>query len=92
MRRIFQDSFVQGSKNSIHSDWFQALDISHSDIYNVSELFGLEVKKLILCNTLITDLKPIHELRSLRDLVVNEGQFTTEQLQQIPKGVKVTFR
>jgi Leucine-rich repeat (LRR) protein len=76
----------------IENLWLYSLDISHTQIYDLKRLVKLKLKRLVICDTLITNLKPTQGMRSLRELVVSKGQYTTEQLKQVPKGVTVVFR
>jgi serine/threonine protein kinase len=71
--------------------WLQNLDVSHSDIYDFSGLTNLNLERLVIHHTLITNLQPINQMKKLKELVVAKHQFTKRQLDALPKGLKVIY-
>jgi serine/threonine protein kinase len=72
--------------------WLYGLDISHTQIEDLQRLVKLQLKRLVICDTPITNLEPLKGMRSLRELVISEGQYSPEQLRLVPKGVTVVTR
>ena len=67
----------------------KSLDIHGSDITDLWNLEGLKLQSLDIRQTPVTDLEPLAEMRSLRELVVEVGQFDDQQLAVLPGLVAV---
>lgn len=58
----------------------KSLDLRGSEISDLWNLEGLELRALDIRQTPVTDLEPLTEMRSLRELLVEPGQFDDEKL------------
>ena len=59
------------------------LDLRDSEITNLEELEGLDLMEIDLRKTSVTDLEPLIEMRALRRIHVDEGQFRQEQIDSL---------
>ena len=69
----------------------KSLDLSHSDFFKLNEIQNLDIIKLDISHTLVTNLGPLAELARLQELVINYEQFPNKVLQTIPSHIKITF-
>ncbi len=58
----------------------ESLDLRGSDISDLWNLEGTNLRSLDIRKTPVTDLDPLAEMRSLRELIVEPGQFDEPQL------------
>lgn len=69
-----------------------SLDISHSGVYDLTHLDGLHLQYLDLRDTKVTDLTPLSSMNSLREVIVEPGQFSEDHLAKVPHFIKVIIR
>jgi hypothetical protein len=69
-----------------------SLDISGTDVYSLTHLYGLHLKELDISNTLISNLSSIDQIPTLRRLTVSRNQFTSEQIDALPDSIQVQYR
>lgn len=67
----------------------RSLDISNTQVRALKQLDGLDLHYLDIRNTEIQSLTRLHQMPSLRELVVAPEQFTEQQLSKVPNFVKV---
>lgn len=67
----------------------RSLDISSQNFYELIHLDGLELLRLDIRGTTVTDLSPLTGMPSLRELVVEEEQFSEAQLEEVPSFVQI---
>lgn len=67
-----------------------SLDISHSDVYDLTHLDGLNLQYLDLRDTKVTDLTPLNSMISLREVIIEPEQFSDETLAKVSRFIKVT--
>ena len=70
----------------------ETLDISHSNVYSLTHLFGLELKELDIRNTLISNLSAIDQFPSLQRMIISPNQFTDKQIYALPESIEVDIR
>ena len=70
----------------------RSLILEGSGIYDLTEIQDLKISFLNICDTNINDLRPLQNLSQLKYLWVNTDQFKAENLQYVPKGVKIVFK
>ncbi|CAA6689903.1 MULTISPECIES: serine/threonine-protein kinase [unclassified Lentimonas] len=70
----------------------ETLDISDSNIYSLTHLFGLELKELDIRNCLISNLYAIDQFPTLQRLTISPNQFTEEQIDALPESIQVEIR
>ena len=68
------------------------LDVSRTSIKDFNELLGLDIERLDIRYTAITDLSPAVKLTYLKVITIHEGQFSKEQLTLLPSQVKVIIK
>ena len=68
------------------------LDISNSEVSDLSYLYDIQLTTLDIRRTFVQDLSPIKNLKSLKTLIVNPKQFTQEKLSEIPSHVKIIYK
>jgi len=67
-----------------------SLNISHTKVHDLNEIAGLPgLKYLNVRHTQIKDLTPLTKMSSLIQLKITPGQFNEEQLNVLPKQIKV---
>lgn len=71
---------------------FKSLTLQNSGIYDLSDIQDLNITFLNICNTSINDLTPLQKIETLKYLWVKYDQFSPEELNQIPKQVKIVFK
>lgn len=66
-----------------------SLAIGSSDFTDLGHLNGLDLYQLDLRETSVEDLAPLASMSSLRELVIEPGQFSSEQLASLPGTIDV---
>jgi hypothetical protein len=67
-----------------------SLDISGTNVQNMHQFIGLNVKTLNIQNTAIKVLIPHSAVKGVVKLIVSEGQFTKDEMRRAPKALKIT--
>ncbi|MEP2776701.1 MAG: serine/threonine-protein kinase [Luteolibacter sp.] len=68
-----------------------SLDLRGSGISDLWNLEGTHLKQLDIRDTPATDLLPLVQLHSLRELIVAPDQFTQQQLSVLPRNITVSI-
>ena len=84
------DNSVGAGKCLLRFIGIKRLDISSTKLYRLEDIIGLnKLEELDIRNTLVTNLKALHKLPSLKRLVINQDQYSKKVLSKIPEWVRV---
>ena len=67
------------------------LDVSNSEVEDLTYLYGSQVESLNISNTYVNDLSPLLKLNKLRKLTISKKQFSKEELELLPSKIKVIY-
>ncbi|WDE97595.1 serine/threonine-protein kinase [Lentisphaera profundi] len=67
------------------------LDVSNSEVEDLTYLYGSQIESLNISNTYVNDLSPLLKLNKLRQLTITEKQFSKEELELLPSKIKVIY-
>ena len=65
------------------------LDVSNSEVKDLTYLYGSKIESLDIRQTFVRDLNPLKNIKSLKHLIVSPRQFPPELLKVVPKHVEI---
>ena len=67
------------------------LDIGGSDFTDLNQLTLLHLQEIDLRGSPVSTLEPLQNIASLRRVIVDQGQFVREQVEDLPPSLLVVF-
>ena len=74
---------------SLNTENLKYLNLSGTEVMNLQPLYGSSLEVLVITNTNISSLNFTRNLKKLRELHIHEGQFSIDELNRLPKSIKV---
>ena len=68
------------------------LDISNSEVKDLTFLYGCPIETLDIRRTFVQDLSPLKNLKTLKTLTISPKQFTKEKLAELPSNVELIIK
>ncbi|EDM29215.1 serine/threonine-protein kinase [Lentisphaera araneosa HTCC2155] len=65
------------------------LDVSNSEVKDLTYLYGSKIETLDIRRTFVRDLKPLRHIPTLKIIIVNPRQFSEDLLSVVPNHIKI---
>ena len=78
-----------GRINLLHYIPIKHLDVSNSEVKDLTYLYGSKIETLDIRQTFVRDLKPLRNIPTLKTIVVNPRQFPEDLLSVVPNHIKI---